>query len=261
MEKLSKFVIRYRWAIIVAFLSLTVFMGMQIKNGRFNPDLLTYLPDDMPSRANQRHIEDLFGGTDMIMLVLKTDDVINAETLQRVKTFSRGMKKVKGIEKVMSLFDLKQVRSEDEAMVVDPAVKMLPQSAEEVELIKQEIAANDLVYGSVVSTDFSTTTVIGMLEPGTPDKSVVEQLEKLIQAIPGKEEVFIGGSPYMRAQIAVNMQRDITRLLPLGILFMLLFLFISFRQFRPVWLASLVVLMSICVALGFIPLFGWVLPW
>lgn len=257
MEKLSKFVIRYRWAIIVAFLSLTVFMGMQIKNGRFNPDLLTYLPDDMPSRANQRHIEDLFGGTDMIMLVLKTDDVINAETLQRVKTFSRGMKKVKGIEKVMSLFDLKQVRSEDEAMVVDPAVKMLPQSAEEVELIKQEIAANDLVYGSVVSTDFSTTTVIGMLEPGTPDKSVVEQLEKLIQAIPGKEEVFIGGSPYMRAQIAVNMQRDITRLLPLGILFMLLFLFISFRQFRPVWLASLVVLMSICVALGFIPLFGW----
>lgn len=257
MEKLSYFVIRFRWLIIAVFLGLAIFMGAQIKRARLNPDLVTYIPDTMPSRANQHQIEELFGGTDMIMLTIQADDVINAETLQRVKTFSREMKKIKGIEKVMSLFDLKQVRSEEEAMVVDPAVKMLPRSAEDAAIIKQELAANDLVYGSVVSKDFSTTTVIGMLEPGTPDEVVVTQLEALIKKTPGKENVLLGGSPYIRSQTAVNMQRDFARLLPLGIVLMLLFLFVSFRQFSAVWLSSLIVLMSMCIALGFIPLLGW----
>ena len=257
MKKLSHFVIRYRWAIILVFLGVTVFMAAQVKQARFNSDMLTYLPDDMPSRMNQQQIENLFGGTDMIMLVLETDDVINAQTLQRVKLFSRKMKKIKGIEKVMSLFDLKQVRSEDDAMLVDPAVKMMPHSAEDVAIIKHEIAANDLVYGSVVSKDFSTTAVIGMLEPGAHDKEVVAQVENLLREIPGEEEVSLGGAPYIRTQTGLNMQRDIARLLPLGIALMLLFLFLSFRQFRAVWLSSLVVMTSMGIALGAIPLLHW----
>ena len=53
MKKLAEFVIRYRWAVIVFFLALTAFMGFQMKNASFNPDLLTYLPEDLPSRVNQ----------------------------------------------------------------------------------------------------------------------------------------------------------------------------------------------------------------
>jgi hydrophobe/amphiphile efflux-3 (HAE3) family protein len=232
-------------------------MAMQMKNAKFNPDMMTYLPEDMPSRVNQKTIEDIFGGTQMVMIVIQTDDVINAKTLKRIRTFSHKMKKIKGIEKVMSLFDLKQVRNEDDAMIVDPSVKMIPRSKEDIEIIKKEIVENDLVYGSVISKDFSTTAVIGMMKPDAADKPVVMQLEKLIKDIPGNEKVLLGGSPYMRTQTAANMQRDISRLLPIGILFMLIFLFISFRQFRGVWLPTVVVIMSILVSLGFIPLFNW----
>lgn len=54
MKKLAEFVIRYRWAVIVFFLALTAFMGFQMKNASFNPDLLTYLPEHLPSRMNQK---------------------------------------------------------------------------------------------------------------------------------------------------------------------------------------------------------------
>jgi hypothetical protein len=257
MEKLSRFVIKWKWLFIIVFLIAAVCMGIQLKNIHFNPDMLTYLPDDMPARANQKKIEELFGGTDMVMVVLKTDDIVNAETLKRVREISHEMKKIKGIEKVMSLFDTKQVRNEDDAMIVDPAVKKIPKSSKEIQEIKEELSANDLVYGSVVSKDFTTTAVIGMLEPGIPDKSVVEPLEKLIQKIPGNEETFLGGSPYLRVQTSTSMQHDITHLLPFGILLMLLFLFVSFRQIRGVWTSSLVVFMSIFVVFGSIPLFHW----
>jgi len=257
MKKLADFVIRYRWVVIVFFLALTAFMGYQMKNARFNPDLLTYLPEDLPSRMHQKQIEKLFGGTEMVMIVIQSKDVVNAKTLERVEHFSQDMQNIKGIERVMSVFELKNVRSENDAMTVDPAVKMIPHTPEEVAMIKKELSGNDLVYGSVVSKDFTTTAVIGLLEPGTKDKPVIDQVEAMIAKYPGAEKVLLGGSPYMRMQNGGMMQKDIARLIPLGLLLMMVFLFISFRQFRGVWLPILIVIMSIFVALGSTPLLGW----
>lgn len=257
MKKIAEFAIKFRWLIIVVFLGATVFMGNQMKKSKFNADMMTYLPEDMEARVHQGQIDSIFGGTQMIMVVFETDDVINASTLERANFFSQEMKKIKGIEKVMSVFDTKQVHSEGDAMLVDPAVSMIPQTIEDIAKVKQEIKDNDLVYGSMVSKDFTSMAVIGMLTPDASDKSVVEPLEKLIEEHSGDEKTHLGGSPYMRVQNGASMSHDIGKLLPLGILFMLVFLFISFRQFRGVWLPTLVVIISIVISLGFIPLLGW----
>ncbi len=257
MKKIAEFAIRFRWPIIAVFLGGTVFMGIQMKNASFNTDMMTYLPDDMEARVHQKEIQNIFGGTDMVMVVFKTDDVIKSSTLERAKLFSKEMKKIKGIEKVMSVFDTKQVHSENDAMLVDPAVNMIPRNADEIDQVKQEIKDNDLVYGSVVSKDFTTMAIIGLLTPDASDKEVIIPLEELIKKHPGNEKTLLGGSPYMRVQNGASMSHDIGKLLPLGILFMLVFLLISFRQFRGVWLPTLIVIVSIVIALGFIPLLGW----
>ena len=257
MKKIAQFAIRYRWLVIIAFLGITLFMTAQLKKAHFNTDLETYLPEDMPARVHQNKIEDIFGGTDLLMIVVKNDDVINKKTLKRVKSFSQEMKKIKGIEKVMSLFETKQVRNEEDAMMVDPAVRKMPRNTDDVATIKKELKENDMVYGSVVSEDFTSTAIIGMLEPNASDKVVVAQVEELLKKYPGAEETMLAGTPYLRVMNGRNMQSDISKLLPLGILIMLIFLLISFRQFRGVWLPTIVVFISIFISLGFIPLLGW----
>lgn len=257
MEKLSKFTIRFRWPIILFFLAISLFTGSQIKKATMNSDMMTYLPEDMPSRINKRKVEELFGGTEMLMLIVKSDDIINRSTLNRVHKFSREMSRIKGVDKVMSLFDLKYVRNENGAIVVDPAVKKLPATASDIAEIKKDLKDNDMVYGNVVSRDFTTTAVIALLEPDVSDKYMVEQFQQLIDSIPGKEEVVIGGTPFSRMHTAKNTMRDLGRLLPLGLIIMLVFLFVCFRQFRGVWLPFVVVLMSIFVSMGIIPLLGW----
>ncbi|ALO16796.1 Putative membrane protein YdgH [Salinivirga cyanobacteriivorans] len=257
MKKLSKFTIRFRWPIILFFLAISLFTGSQIKNATMNSDMMTYLPDDMPSRVNKRKVEELFGGTEMLMLIVKSEDVINSSTLKRVHKFSREMSRIKGVDKVLSLFDLKYVRNEDGAMMVDPAVKKLPRTAEDIKEIKSDLKNNDMVYGNVVSKDFTTTAVIALLEPDVSDKEMVEKFQQLIDSIPGDEEVVIGGTPFSRMHTAKNTMKDLGRLLPLGLLIMLVFLFICFKQFRGVWLPFVVVLMSIFVSMGIIPLLGW----
>lgn len=257
MKKISNFAVKYRWIIMVFFLILTVFMFKQLKNTTFNADLMTYIPEDMPARVQRQNIEDMFGGTEMIMMIVETDDVINAETLKRVKKFSRGMTRIKGIDNVMSVFETKQVRSEDGAMLVDPSVRMIPRNQKDVAEIKNELKENDLVFGTLVSEDFSTTVVIGLLESGQSDEYIVGEVQKLIDENPGAASVSIGGTPFVRLNTATNMKKDISTLLPLGLIFMLIFLFVCFRQFRGVWIPFLVVLISIFISMGMMPVLGW----
>ncbi len=257
MTNLSEKIIKFRWLIIAGFVLITILLASQIPKAKMNPDMLTYLPEKMASRLNKDRIEELFGGTEMIMVLLKTDNVLKTETLKRVKKMSRQMKRIKGIDKVMSLFELKQIKSEDGAMIVNPAVKRIPRNDAERKILRTEIRDNDIVYGNVVSKDFKITAVIGMVKSGTSDELLLAEIEKLIQDNPGEEEVFIGGTPYSRYATGHNTKKDLGRLLPLSLLIMLVFLFICFRQLRGAFLPFLVVLMSIFFAMGLIPLLGW----
>jgi len=142
-------------------------------------------------------------------------------------------------------------------MMVDPAVRRIPSNDTERNILRAEIRENDMVYGNVVSEDFKVTAVIGMVKSGISDEILLAEIEQLIQDNPGNEQIHIGGTPYSRYQTGYNTQKDLSRLLPLGLLIMLIFLYICFRQWRGVFLPFLVVLMSIFFSMGLIPLLGW----
>ncbi|MFA8342607.1 MAG: RND family transporter [Rhodothermaceae bacterium] len=257
MKKFSNLIIRLRWPIIIFFSVVTIFMAMQIPKATMNADMLTYYPDDMPSRVNRAKIENLFGGTEIMMVIIKSDNVLEPQTLKRVKKISREMKKIKGIDKIMSLFELKNIKSEDGAMIVDPAVKKIPKTKKDIEQIKKDIIENDIVYGNVVSEDFTITAVMGTVETGTSDQAILEKVNEILKSTPGKEEVYLGGTPFTRFQTGNTMKKDLGKLLPVGLIVMLIFLFFCFKQLRGVLLPFLVVIMSILFSMGLIPLLGW----
>jgi len=250
-------IIRYRWIIIVAFIAVTALFARQVPKAKIESDMKTQLPEHWESRLNTDKIDEIFGGTDMMMVLLKTDDILEPVTLKRVKNISKQMKRIKGVDKVWSLFELKNIKTEEGAMIVDPAVKRIPKTDEQKEELRREIIDNDMVYGSVVSKDFTVTAVIGLLRTDVPDKYIVPEITKLIEQNPGEEEVFLGGLPNTRFHISENIQTDLRKLLPIGLLIMLIFLFFCFKRIRGVILPFIVVIMAILFGMGLIPLFGW----
>ena len=143
MNFLSEQIVRFRWIIILLFTAVTAFFALQIPKVQIDTDIKSHLPKDMPSRLNTDRIDKLFGGTEMLMVLVQTDDVLNTETLKRVKRLSRKIKRIKGVDKVMSLFELQSIKNEDGMMVVDPAVKKIPKNDTEREEIRKEIVEND----------------------------------------------------------------------------------------------------------------------
>lgn len=257
MIKMPEFIVKFRWVIIIAFIAITIVFARQIPRAEIESDMKSMIPPHWESRLNIDKIDEVFGGTDMLMVLIKTDDVLQPDTLERVKKISQQMKRTKGVDKVWSLFDLKNIKTEEGAMIVDPAVKRIPKSEEEIEILREEIFGNDMVYGSVISEDFTITAVIGLIQSGIPDSIIVPGIRKLIKANPGKEEIVLGGLPNTRFEVGKNIQGDLRRLLPLGLLIMLVFLFFCFRQIRGVVLPFVVVIMSILFSMGLIPLLGW----
>jgi hypothetical protein len=257
MAKMAETIIRFRWLIIGVFLAITLFFASRIPQVEIESDMKAMLPPDIESRINTDKIDDIFGGTEMLMIILETDDVLEAETLRRTKSLSQQMDRVKGVDKVLSLFELKNIKGEKGAMIVEPAVRRIPRTEEQREELRREIIENDMVYGSIVSKDFTITAVIGLLEADVSEGYIVKEIHKLIQKNPGDEEVVVGGLPNWRFHVSKNIQQDLRLFLPLGILIMLVFLFLCFRQLRGVLLPFLVVIMSILVAMGLIPLLGW----
>ncbi|MBN1757544.1 MAG: RND family transporter [Chitinispirillaceae bacterium] len=257
MKSLSELIVRFRWAVILLFFGVTAFFALQIPKLEIDTDIKSHLPKDMPSRLDTDHIDKLFGGTEMLMVLVQTDDVITGETLARVKKLSRKIKRIKGVDKVMSLFDLQSIKSDNGMMVVDPAVKKIPKNDAEREEIRSEITGNDLVYGSVVSRDFSVTAIIAMLKTNTKDEEIVPEFLKVIEEVPGNETVQVGGLPLNRFETGIGIRKDMRLLLPLGILIMLLFLYGCFRRIRGVLMPFIVTVMSIIVSIGIISLIGW----
>ncbi len=257
MNAMSTFIVKFRWVIIIGFLAVTVFMGVQLRKAEMDSDFAGMIPKTMGYRAQTDKIEDIFGGTDMMIVLFETDDVLNAETLTRLEKIAKAANRIAGVDKVMSLFDLKNIKGEDGMMIVDPAVKRIPKNHKQREELRREIIDNDLVYEVIVSADFHVTSLILTMEDDVPDADILAAMQQIINEHPGDEKVAYGGMPYTRVRIARDMRQDMSRLMPLGLLIMLIFLFIAFRQLRGMLLPFTVVLMSIIVTMGLVPIFGW----
>ena len=255
--KYEDIIIKYRRWFIIIPLIITLIAAIPLMHTRVNPDLEKYLPKDTPAMLNKARIDELFGNSDPVILIIETNDVLNKATLNRLKNLSKSFNRAKDFDRVISLFDTKRIRGLDGAMIVDPAVKQIPQAKQETEELREEIRNNELVYQLVVSKDFTKTAIILRVADGISDESVLSTISKTLEAIPGNEKVYKGGTPYLRAQVNTDISKDMMTLMPLGLVIMIVFLFLSFREARGVTLPLLVVLLSIIVSLGFFPLMGW----
>ncbi|MBW1871077.1 MAG: RND family transporter, partial [Deltaproteobacteria bacterium] len=257
IDSFAKFVVRFRWPVIIIFVGITAALASQIPKTEVDPEMKSQLPDDMRARVNLAKIEKIFGGTDMVMLIMTAEDVLNSETLKRMKKLSKKMERVDGIDRVLSLFSLKDIRSENDQLIVDPAIKRIPRTDDAREKLRLALKDNELVYGNVVAKDFKAASIIGLLNADAVDNDTIDGLNKLIEEIPGPEPITLAGMPYIRVNVAHDIGHDMQRFLPMGLLIMLFFLFFCFKQLRGVLLPFVVVVMAIAFGMGLIPVIGW----
>ncbi|GAB4296714.1 MAG: hypothetical protein Kow0090_11860 [Myxococcota bacterium] len=257
MNRIYEFIVEYPKTIIALTLIFVALFVTRLPKLEIDAGVKSMLPSDLPAIKKLDKIEEIFGGSEILLVIIEAGDVLRKETLERQKKISKALQRLKEVEKVMSPFTAKDIRSEGGMMIVDPAIKNIPKNDKEREELRKRIKDNDLVYDNIISKDFKASAVIATMKADFADDKLIADIEKVIAENPGDERIYIAGLPYIRENVSKDIRGDMQKFLPGGIVIMLLFLFIAFRQLRGVILPTLVVIMAIIFSMGLLVIVGW----
>jgi hydrophobe/amphiphile efflux-3 (HAE3) family protein len=254
---MADFIIKYRWVIISVSAALAFGLGLLLPTIKTDPEIRNFVPRSMPSRVSTDSIEKDFGVQDMIIVLLKDSTILTPENLGRIKDIDRGFSRLEGIGTVNSLFSARKIESDDGMMIVDPLIRRIPDSKEEMQSLRKDILANQFALGIVASEDMTAAAVTGTINPYVPEHVTLNRVDSIISTQQGSGEIMTGGLPYIRRYIMKDVNHDAIILIPLALIIMLTILKLSLGDWKSVFMPFTVVALSMIITMGLIPLFGW----
>jgi predicted RND superfamily exporter protein len=220
-----------------------------------SPGLDQYVPKHLEHKQYLRELNEIFGSSEMILVMMQASDVVNSHSLGRLKAMADDLDQLDGIERVVSPFDAREILYEDGFMLMESFLEEIPEDTSGREELKKRINQNKMA-DRFFSDDFTLVSLILAKASDTQD-TIVEQIEKVIADHPGEEDVLLGGLPYITYSIKGNIKSDMSLLIPLALILMVTMLYSFFREWRGVLMPFLIVAMSIIMSFGLMALLGW----
>ncbi len=243
MKKFSDYITSNPYKIIVLFALISIGLGAFLPMAQVDPDVQNMLPENMESRVALKKIETFFGGTKMAMLLFTSDTLLSEKSMSRIASIAEKVKTVKGVQQVNSITGFPGFMD-----------SLKTKTSEE---LKSKLKSLDMVYGRMISKDFRTASIIISLDSAAPEYEMTKKLREIVAGLPGDEDVVFGGMPFVNEIIQDDIPKDMALFMPAGIILMILFLFFCFREAKGVVMPLVVVVMSILVGMGLIPILGW----
>lgn len=259
MEKLTRIIIKLKWIIVASVLALTIFFGYQTKFLTINSDILSSLPDDDPVASLYKEIGTQFGGNDMGMIVLETDNVFKAEVLQHIKQITDSLKYTDGVSTVTSLTNILDIKSSEWGIEIGKLVDEynLPNKQAQLDSLKNYVFSKEMYKGAIVSEDGTATVVMFTLLPDADKQSVAKEIKSKIENLNLPETLYFGGLPMMMNDISDLILADIVWLLPIVFVIIALILLLSFKSFRGVLLPLLTAGIAVIWTIGIMVVTGY----
>ncbi len=252
LKTFSEKILSFKWLIILLVLASTLFFGNQVSQLKIDADILRSLPDDDPDATLLKSIGKTFGGNNMGVIILETDNIYQTSVLEHVQALTDTVTNIEGISSVSSLSNIINIKGGDYGIEVGKLVDEydMPTTSEDFQELRNKILANEMYKGSIVSEDETSTLIIFTLEEDTDVNVVAKQIINKTEALQLPEKLYYIGSPMLVTYISDLMKRDLTKLLPISFLVIALVLFLSFRSISGVLLPLLTAVISIIWSLG-----------
>ena len=252
-------IISLRRQIIAIVLILSIFFGYQLQFLTINSDILHSLPDDDKDAVLLKNIGSKFGGNNMGIVIIETDDVFQTEVISHIKVITDSLAAIDGISAVTSLTNIIDIKSNEYGIEIGKLVDEydLPTTPEQLNALRERVFAKEMYKGSIVSDDGTSALVIFTLKEDAVVKDMAAAVKEKTEALNLPEKLYYIGSPMLVTYISDMMTRDLVRLLPIAFLLIALILMLSFRSVRGVVLPLLTAAIAIVWTLGIMALGGY----
>ena len=259
MNRLAESIEKFKWLIIIAVLGLTVFFSYEAKDLHINSDIISSLPDDDPAARLYKEIGTQFGGNDMGMIVIETDDVFKAEVIQHIKQITDSIKYTNGVSTVTSLTNILDIKSSEWGIEIGKLVDEydLPVEQSQLDSLKNYVFSKEMYRGAIVSEDGTATAIMFTLLPEGDKQAVAKEIKDKIEALDLPETLYFGGLPMMMNDINDLIVADMVWLIPIVFIVIAIILLLSFKSFRGVLLPLLTAGLAVIWTIGLMTVTGY----
>lgn len=260
-QALGKWVLQYRWPIIIFNLVFVALVATGGKNIYFTTNYRVFFSEDNPQLLEFEALENTYVKNDNVFFVIEPADgkVFTKETLSAVTYLTDRAWQIPFSNRVDSITNFQYTEAEDDDLIVRDLVEEVSTlSAEQLQQIK-EIALNEpLLHGRLISdkshvTGINVNVQLPRINEDIETPEVVKFARKLaeeVEAAYPEIKIRLTGMVMMNNAFSESAKNDIVNLVPISFAVMLLLLALLVGGITGTFCTLLVIASSIIVAMG-----------
>ena len=282
IKRLSRILIKYRFAYLAATLAVSIFFIWQIRSLISATSIGYFHPLRHPYLAVQDKLTHLFGPLNKVSIVIEVkptanliskdesasirlhierETVFNPQTLKKVWQITYELYSAEGINtsRVVSLAArrIKNIKANAEGFVAESLMSQPPKDDEEADAFFSKVVADPFVFGTIVSKDLKSTLIQVDFASGISVRKIFAFLKDLKSRYQDRyHNIYISGQPVLRGCLDAYLPK-IAGIFVFTILIISLFLFNAFKSKRGVVLPILSACLSLLWGLGLSGLLGF----
>jgi hypothetical protein len=245
--------IRHPWWTLAAYLVACALAVVGIARLEHEDDALVFLPADDADVQLFRGVDERFGSMRVALVGVAVDaprDVLEPARLQRIAAATTALAEEHSVARVDSITNVTDVRVSDDGVIVDLLVPTALRSDAEHDALRSRVLANELVVGTLVSSDLSAATLMVFLAPGADTGDAVERIRAVSERELAGFELHFAGAPFFADAIYGDAARDVKHLSPLAVVVLIAVVLLSFRDAVGLTLVFATVVIAVLVVLG-----------
>ncbi|MHC4993242.1 MAG: efflux RND transporter permease subunit, partial [Planctomycetota bacterium] len=285
IARLARFIVRRPWWVIAASTLPILVLAAQLPNVRFDTSTEGFLHPNDPALLDYNAFRDQFGRDDVIVLALQPPRVFDLGFLEKLRALHQRLEaEVPHLDEVTSLINARATRGSEDELLVEDLLEEWPAGPQELPAIEAWVTGNPSYRNLLISEDGRFTTVV--IRPDAYSGDDGDPGDDLAAAFDGEAEaaerqaepayltdaevgdfvagvrtivadfdtadfpVAMAGSPVVMDVVKRSMRHDMMRFVRLTIAAIAVFIFLLFRRLSAVFLALMVVLLSLLATIG-----------
>lgn len=246
---------RYPRTIIAVVFFITVVLGWKIFNLEMDPSFKSMLPRNHPIVETMEKVDELFSGSDIIIIAVESDSLFNERSIEKLSSFQDSLEAIPLISRVTSIFTQKHILPTKDGFKIEPLLTSVPNDSTEYILFLEQLNRAGVI-NNLISSDYKKMCFIGQINSSFEydEFEFRKNIYDLVDDFSDPEDFFVSSLPITQATIIDNMQRDMRVFTPIAIGLGIFLLMLSFRSWTGVFLPFFVVVCSIIWTFG---IMGW----
>ena len=258
--RFSRWVVRWRWPVVIASLVLAALAGSGAKGLFFDTSYTAFFGGDNPQLTAYEALQEIYTKNDNILFVVAPADgeVFTPRTLEAVEELTAAAWRIPYALRVDAVTNFQHTTAEEDDLTVQDLVEGAARKTPEELVAAREVAlAEPFLRRRLIDDDAKVTGVNVTIQfPGESSDEFAEatvvarELADQIRADYPEIAVHLTGVAMLNNAFMEISQSEMARLAPVMFLVMFVVMLVALRSFTGTLATMVVVLLSVVVAMG-----------